>query len=84
MAKVTFTAARVNGFRCPADKKQAFMWDATAPGLGLRATPAGRPAYVFQGVYQGKDVRVTIGGTDAWTVSDAQAKARALLTPTEN
>lgn len=78
MAKVTFTAARVNGFRCPADKKQAFMWDATAPGLGLRATPAGRPAYVFQGVYQGKDVRVTIGGTDAWTVSDAQAKARAL------
>ena len=33
------------------------MCDATAAGLGLRATPAGKPAYVYQGVYQGKDIR---------------------------
>jgi len=78
MAKVAFTAGRVNGFKCPADKKQAFLWDLTAPGLGLRTTPAGRPAYVFQGVYQGKDVRLTIGGPEAWSIPDAQAKAREL------
>jgi len=78
MAKVSFTAARVNGFKCALGKKQTFLWDSTAPGLGLRATPGGRPAYVFQGVYQGKDVRVTIGGLDAWTIADAQTKARAL------
>jgi len=54
------------------------MWDATAPGLGLRATPAGKPAYVFQGLYQGKDLRLTIGSPAAWSIPDAQAKAREL------
>lgn len=78
MAKIAFTAGRVAGFKCPSDKKQAFLWDVTAPGLGLRATPAGRPAYVFQSVYQGKDVRLTIGSPAAWSIPDAQAKAREL------
>lgn len=54
------------------------MWDATAPGLGLRTTPAGKPAYVFQSVYQGKDLRITIGSPAAWSIPDAQAKAREL------
>ena len=54
------------------------MWDATAPGLGLRTTPAGKPAYVFQSVYQGKDIRLTIGSPAAWSIPDAQAKAREL------
>ena len=78
MAKIAFTAGRVSGFKCPPDKKQAFLWDATAPGLGLRATPAGKPAYVFQSVYQGKDLRITIGSPAAWSIPDAQAKAREL------
>jgi integrase len=78
MAKVSFTHSRVTNFKCPADKKQAFLWDANSPGLGLRTTPAGKPAYVFQGVYQGKDVRITIGSPTAWTIPDAQAKAREL------
>ena len=78
MAKVAFTAGRVAGFRCSPDKQQAFMWDATTPGLGLRTTPAGKPAYIFQGEYQGKSVRVTLGSPAAWSIPDAQAKAREL------
>lgn len=78
MAKIAFTAGRVAGFRCPPDKQQAFLWDATAPGLGLRTTPAGKPAYVFQGVYQDKTIRVTIGSPTAWSIPNAQAKAREL------
>ena len=78
MAKVAFTAARVAGFKCPADKAQAFMWDSTAHGLGLRTTPAGAPAYVFQGRYQDKTIRVTIGSPSAWSIPEAQAKAREL------
>jgi integrase len=78
MAKVSFTAGRVSAFKCPPDKRQAFLWDTNAPGLGLRATPSGRPAYVFQAVYGGKDVRVTIGNPDAWSIPEAQAKAREL------
>lgn len=76
MSKVAFTAGRVSAFRCPLEKKQAFLWDSTAPGLGLRATPKGKPAYVFQGVYGGKDIRITIGSPDVWRIPDAQAKAR--------
>ena len=78
MAKIAFTAGRVAGFKCPPEKKQSFMWDMTVAGLGLRATPSGKPAYVFQGVYQGKDLRITIGSPDAWSIPNAQAKAREL------
>lgn len=78
MAKVSFTAGRVNGFTCPPGKSQAFLWDANAPGLGLRVTPNGRPSYIFQGVYAGKDVRITIGSPSAWSIADARAKAREL------
>jgi integrase len=78
MAKVAFTVGRVAKFKCPPTKKQDFIWDSVARGLGLRATPAGKSAYVFQGVYQGKDVRITIGSPNAWSIPDAQAKAREL------
>ena len=78
MAKIAFTAGRVAGFKCPPSKAQAFAWDSGAPGLGLRATPAGKPAYVFQGAYAGRDVRITIGGPDSWSIEHARAKAREL------
>ena len=78
MAKMAFTAGRSAGFKGPSDKKQAFLWDVTAPGLGLRATPAGKPAYVFQGEFQQKSIRITIGNPDAWSIPQAQEKAREL------
>lgn len=78
MAKVAFTAGRVAGFKCPQGKKQAFLWDAGAPGLALRVTPNGNPSYVFQGNYCGKSRRVTIGSPTAWSIADAQTKAREL------
>ncbi|MDE2417891.1 MAG: integrase family protein [Burkholderiales bacterium] len=78
MAKIGFTAGRVEGFKCAADKTQAFLWDDTAPGLGLRATPAGKPAYIFQSVYHGKTIRLTIGNPDAWSIAQARDKAKAL------
>jgi integrase len=78
MAKIAFTAGRISGFKCPLGKEQAFLWDSTAPGLGLRITPAGKPSYVFQGRYQDKTIRQTIGGLDAWSISEAQEQARKL------
>lgn len=78
MAKVGFTSGRVTGFKCPADKQQAFMWDAETKGLGLRATPKGDPSYIFQKVYQGKSLRLTIGSPNAWSIPQAQERAREL------
>jgi integrase len=78
MAKERFTAPKVAAFTCPAGKAQAFKWDAATPGLGLRVTPAGKPAYIFQGRFQDKTLRVTIGSPDAWSIPQAQERAREL------
>lgn len=78
MAKVAFTANRVAGLKCPADKAQAFLWDVTVPGLGLRVTPTGKPSYILQSEFQGKTVRLTIGSPDVWSIPRAQEKAREL------
>ena len=66
MAKVQFTAARVDAHKCPAGKSQSFLWDSKVPGLGLRATASGAKAYIFQGKVQGATVRMTIGSPDVW------------------
>lgn len=80
MAKVNFTAARVDAHRCPESKAQAFLWDSASPGLGLRATASGAKAYVFQGKIHGQTVRLTIGNPRSWTISKAQEEARRLQT----
>ena len=78
MSRIAFTAPKIQAFKCPPDKAQVFIWDANALGLGLRLTPNGKPAYIFQGSLQGKAVRITIGSPDAWTIPQAQTKAREL------
>lgn len=78
MAKTRLTAPKVAAFKCPPDSAQAFLWDTTAPGLGLRATPGGKPAYIFQSRFQDKTLRITIGSPAAWAIPQAQEKAREL------
>lgn len=80
MAKVNFTAARVDAHRCPQGKAQAFLWDSASPGLGLRATASGAKAYIFQGKVHGQTVRLTIGNLRSWTIGKAQEEARRLQT----
>jgi integrase len=77
MAKVSFTAGRVQDFKCPPDKQQAFIWDSVTEGLGLRAT-AGSKNYVFQGKLAGQALRIKIGGLDRCTIDDARKEARSL------
>lgn len=78
MAKVKFTAKRVDVHSCPEDKPQAFLWDAASPGLGLRATASGAKSYIFQGKIHGQTVRLTIGDPRSWTIDQAQEEARRL------
>ncbi|WP_321955380.1 integrase family protein [Burkholderia cenocepacia] len=78
MAKVNFTAGRVNGHSCPSGKPQSFIWDSGTSGLGLRATAAGSLAYIFQGKLNGATVRVTIGSPKDWGIDAARDEARRL------
>ncbi len=75
--RVRFTAGRVADHCCEKGT-QAFLWDTEQPGLGLRATPAGAKAYVFQAKLNGETIRMTIGDPRTWTISDAQIEARRL------
>ncbi|MFM0192115.1 integrase family protein [Paraburkholderia strydomiana] len=76
MAKVNFTAARVEAHCCAEGKSQSFLWDSKTPGLGLRATTGGAKAYIFQGKVHGSTVRITIGNPKVKTIAEAQARAR--------
>ncbi|WP_048985654.1 tyrosine-type recombinase/integrase [Burkholderia cenocepacia] len=78
MAKVNFTAGRIEAHKCPAGKSQAFIWDSKAPGLGLRATKTGAKAYIFQAKLHGDAIRVTIGDPRSWNIDQAQEEARRL------
>ncbi|SED35005.1 protein of unknown function [Burkholderia sp. WP9] len=80
MAKVNFTAARIEAHRCTEGKSQSFLWDSKTPGLGLRATAGGAKAYIFQGKIHGSTVRITIGDPRSWAIDVAQERARSLQT----
>jgi len=84
MAKIKFTAGRIDGFRCEEGKSQSFLWDAAAPGLGLRATANGAKSYMFQSKLNGRAMRITIGAPGTWTIDAAQAEARRLKVIIDN
>jgi integrase len=77
--KVNLTAGRVDGFKAGADGKQAFLWDSTVPGLGVRATAKSK-AFIYQNRLDGKALRVTIGDVKTWGIDEARAEARRLGT----
>lgn len=78
MARLSFTAKRIEEHSCPDNTKQAFIWDTDAPGLGLRATESKAKAYVFQARLENKTIRRTIGDPKAWTIEGARVEARRL------
>lgn len=80
MAKVNFTAERVASFEAAPGKTQTIYWDAKAPGLGLRVTPAGARSYIFESRLFGKTVRVTIGDARAVLLGKARTEAARLKT----
>ncbi|MFC0169342.1 tyrosine-type recombinase/integrase [Pseudoduganella danionis] len=84
MAKEAFTAGRIRKFCCEDGKSQSFLWDATAPGLGLRVTANGVKTFIFQGKLNGQTMRISIGSPSAWEIPQAQAEARRLKVLTDS
>ena len=93
MAKVNFTAGRVAEFQCEQGKKQSFLWDTAAPGLGLRATVtfdskekdrSRGKSYIFQSKLKGQAMRITIGAPATWDIEKARAEARRLKVIIDN
>lgn len=72
MARVNLTAARIADYQCEQGKSQSFLWDAKSHCLALRVTRNGTKAYICQAKLHGKDIRMTLGSPEAWTVQDAR------------
>lgn len=82
--KLKLTLAKVESAKPPKDKNQAFLWDTTAKGLGLRVTMAGAKSYVYQYRTPGKSAptRETLGSISALTLEEARALVYGrILTP---
>jgi len=77
MAKINLTPGRISSFTC--EEGQAFLWDSTAPGLGVRATPGGKPAFIIQTRFGGRAIRITLGDVGAITLADARNETRRLM-----
>lgn len=77
MAKVNLTSGRIVSFTC--ESGQSFLWDSTAPGLGIRATPGGKKAFILQSRFAGKVIRITIADVGAITLAEARNEARRLM-----
>ena len=78
-----FTAGRVAGFKCKSGAKQSIFWDGKTPGLGLRVTASEAKSYIFQTDLHGKTIRLTIGDSRVWSISDAQDEATRLKVMTD-
>ena len=72
------TAGLIERLTCPADKSQAFMRDAKAPGLRVRVTAAGSKSFVFEAKLNRQTIRRTLGDVRTLSIEEARSDARAL------
>ncbi len=77
MAKINLTSGRIATFDCPPEKSQAFLWATSLSGFGVRAAGS-KKTFIFQSRLNGDSIRLTIGPTDAWSITEAEAEARRL------
>ncbi len=81
---VRFTKPNTSRMACPPGKAEAFFWDATLPGFGLRAYVSGRRQWVAQ--YRdgtGRTRRATLGDARVVELDEARDGARKLLSRVE-
>ncbi len=78
MAKIKFTAGRINSFQSEIGRAQTLYWDSDAPGFGVRVTDTAK-AFIFQGKLAGQTIRIKIGDVRAWGIDDARNEARRML-----
>lgn len=83
MPSINFTSSRVADFKCPEGKAQHYQWDAATQGLG-QCVSKSSSSYVYQGRLNGKNLRIVIGKTSTWRLSDARTEAKRLQVMVDN
>jgi Arm DNA-binding domain len=73
----TFTKVTVRRMRCPAGQSEAFFWDTSCGGFGMRTLHSGRRTWVYQ--YRdvhGRTRRIALGDVSAVGLDAAREEAR--------
>ncbi len=73
MPRQRLTLPRIAAFK---PKGEGFLWDEDMPRLAVRARPSGAKSFIFKATLNYKDIRITIGSADAWTIEAARDEAR--------
>lgn len=73
MPRQRLTLPRIAAFN---PKVEGFLWDEEMPRLAVRARSTGTKSFIFKGTLNYKDIRITLGSTDAWTIEAARDEAR--------
>ncbi|SDH86075.1 tyrosine-type recombinase/integrase [Propionivibrio dicarboxylicus] len=69
MERVRLTNERINSFKCPPGKSQAFLWDTETPCLAVRSTSSGAKSFIFESKLRRQTIRITIGDVRHWTLN---------------
>ena len=73
MPRQRLTLPRIAAFNPPSD---GFLWDEAMPRLAVRARASGAKSFIFKGTLNYREIRITIGSADAWTIEAARDEAR--------
>ena len=76
--KIGFTAPKISVLGCESGKSQSIYWDSKTPCLGVRITPSGNKAFIFQTWFNGTNLRITIGDIETWSIDKAKAQDKLL------
>lgn len=73
MPRQRLTPQRIAAFK---PDGEGFLWDTEMPRLAVRARATGAKSFIFKGALNYRDIRITIGSAEAWTIEDARDEAR--------
>lgn len=77
MPQIKLTEKSIN--RKPPVTGRIELWDKILPGFGLRISDSGHRAYFVMARVHGRQIRRTIGTTEAYKLADAREAARDIL-----
>jgi Arm DNA-binding domain len=73
----SFTKANINRLQCPTGQGEAFFWDTSCRGFGMRALRSGRRSWIYQYRDEHKRTRrIVLGDVSAVSLDAARVAAR--------
>jgi integrase len=73
------TQTRIDGLKCPPEKRDMLVFDDEQRGLGVRVTASGCKTYLAQYAFHGQKRRVPLGSCSAVSLAKARDAVRAMM-----